>query len=96
MPSSSFQVHFFNYTPYQENVIDLNKTYIFNVMRRYNNLDPTFLSLIFNMSVSLLDLLPFMMDIRRHNFVVLMSFASCEDITHKVSGQRDATTTSDR
>jgi hypothetical protein len=39
---------------------------------------PTFLSLMFNMSVSLLDLLPFIMDIRRHSLVVLRSFASCE------------------
>jgi hypothetical protein len=41
---------------------------------------PTFLSLMFNMSVSLLDLLPFIMDIRRHSLVVLISFASCEHI----------------
>jgi hypothetical protein len=43
----------------------------------YPNPVPTFLSLMFNMSASLLDLLPFIMDIRRHSLVVLISFASC-------------------
>jgi len=44
----------------------------------YHSLEPTFLSLMLNMSVSLLALLPFIMDIRRHSLVVLISFASCE------------------
>jgi hypothetical protein len=39
------------------------------------------------MSVSLLDRLPFMMDILRHSLVVLISFASCEH-TH-FSGKSD-------
>jgi hypothetical protein len=46
----------------------------------YPSAVPTFLSLMFNMSVSLLDLLPFIMDIRLHSLVVLMSFASCQHI----------------
>jgi hypothetical protein len=65
-----------NTLKYEENVADLSVT----CSIRPFNIVPTFLSLMLSMSVSLLDLLPFIIDILRHSFVVLMSFASCKCI----------------